>query len=109
MRGSEAPPKDRPAAPHEGAIGSAVPRMPRGVRLHEDRVRGGWVLLAPERALALDAVGHAILSEVDGTRSVGAIATLLAERYGAPPGDVARDCAEFLRGLADRRIVDLSP
>ena len=45
---------------------AAIPALPRGVRLHHDRVRGGWVLLAPERAVTLDTIAHAILSEVDG-------------------------------------------
>jgi pyrroloquinoline quinone biosynthesis protein D len=85
-----------------------VPVLPRGVRLHEDRVRGGWVLLAPERALSLDPVGHAVLSEVDGRRDLDAIAATLAARYGAPLEDVTRDCADFLRGLVARRIVDLA-
>lgn len=86
----------------------AVPVIPRGVRLHFDRVRGGWVLLAPERAIHLDPIGHAILSEIDGQRSLGAIAATLAARYGAPPDQVAVDCAEFVAGLVGRRILDLA-
>ena len=46
-----------------------IPALPRGVRLHHDQVRETWVLLAPERAITLDAIGHAILNEVDGIRS----------------------------------------
>jgi pyrroloquinoline quinone biosynthesis protein D len=87
----------------------AVPCLPRGVRLHEDRVRGGWVLLAPERALALDGIGHAILAEIDGRRSLGDIARTLAERHDAPPEQVLEDCTGFLRSLAERRIVETMP
>lgn len=86
-----------------------VPSIPRGVRMQFDAVRDGWVLLAPERTIRLDAIGHAILSEVDGARSLGAIAATLADRYGAPQDDVARDCCEFVRALAERRILDLRP
>ncbi|RVN83523.1 pyrroloquinoline quinone biosynthesis protein PqqD, partial [Sinorhizobium meliloti] len=32
--------------------GSSVVKLARGVRLHEDPVRGQTVLLAPERAMA---------------------------------------------------------
>ncbi len=39
-----------------------TPLLPRGVRLHDDRVRGVPVLLGPERAVILDAIGQAILS-----------------------------------------------
>jgi pyrroloquinoline quinone biosynthesis protein D len=87
----------------------SVPRMPRGVRLHEDRVRGGWVLLAPERAIALDPVGHAILSRIDGERSFGAIVADLAATFGAPEDQIAADSAEFLAALAERRILEIAP
>ena len=87
----------------------SIPLLPRGVRLHQDRVRGGWVLLAPERALQLDDVGRAILSEVDGTRSLDAIATDLAARYAAPKEAILADSAEYLADLCDRRIVEVRP
>lgn len=84
----------------------SVPLLPRGVRLHFDRVREVWALLAPERAIQLDAIGHAILAEVDGIRPVASIAAALADRFGAPPDDVLADVREFLGGLAERRLVD---
>ena len=86
---------------------AAIPVLPRGVRLHHDRVRGVWVLLAPERALMLDPAGHAILSAIDGRRSLGAIAADLATRFGAPEETVLADTAEYLTGLAERRIVEV--
>lgn len=84
-----------------------VPRLPRGVRLHDDRVRGCRVLLGPERALLLDETAAAILAEVDGRRDLATIAARLAERYAAPAGEIADDVAAFLGELADRRLVDL--
>lgn len=86
---------------------SAVPRMPRGVRLHDDRVRGITVLLAPERALKLDPVGAAILGEVDGARSVSAIAATLAARFDAPAERIEADARDFLAGLIDRRMLEV--
>jgi pyrroloquinoline quinone biosynthesis protein D len=80
--------------------------LPRGVRLHYDRVRDQWVLLAPERAVALDPIGHAILKEIDGSRAFGSIVSLLAETYGAPKEQVAQDAGGFLRGLMDRRFLE---
>ncbi|WP_417718738.1 pyrroloquinoline quinone biosynthesis peptide chaperone PqqD [Salipiger sp.] len=85
----------------------AIPTLPRGVRLHHDRVRNAWVLLAPERAITLDAVGHAILSRIDGTRSLGEITSDLAQSYNAPQDQIARDSAGFLGALRDRRFLDL--
>ena len=38
------------------------PVLPRGVRLHDDRVRGTKVLLGPETALMLDEIGAAIIA-----------------------------------------------
>jgi pyrroloquinoline quinone biosynthesis protein D len=86
---------------------AAVPYLPRGVRLHDDRVRGMKVLLAPERALKLDATGAAVLGELDGRASFAAIVARLAARYDAPPERIAEDAARFLDGLIDRHMVEL--
>ena len=87
----------------------AVPFLPRGVRLRFDAVRETWVLLAPERAIRLDQIGHAILSRVDGARSFGAITRDLAETFQAPEQQIAADSAGYLRALIDRRILELRP
>ncbi|MCR8548417.1 pyrroloquinoline quinone biosynthesis peptide chaperone PqqD [Salipiger sp. P9] len=84
-----------------------IPALPRGVRLHWDRVRETWVLLAPERTVTLDAVAHAILSELDGIRSLGEITETLAAKYHAPPEQIAADSAGFLGALHARRFLDL--
>ncbi|TJZ92241.1 pyrroloquinoline quinone biosynthesis peptide chaperone PqqD [Paracoccus gahaiensis] len=84
-----------------------VPYLPRGVRLQSDRVRGIRVLQAPERAMQLDQIGEAILSELDGTRSMDSIVGDLAARYKAPPEQIAGDVRDFLTGLIERRMVFL--
>ena len=86
-----------------------IPYLPRGVRLHFDTVRDNWVLLAPERAIKLDQVGHAILSEVDGNRTFQAITETLSEKYNAPADEIARDSAGFLGALRDRRFLEVQP
>ncbi|MFK7869377.1 MAG: pyrroloquinoline quinone biosynthesis peptide chaperone PqqD [Roseobacter sp.] len=86
-----------------------IPALPRGVRLHFDKVRDMWVLLAPERAVTLDAVGHAILSEVDGARSFGEITRGLAAKYDAPVAQIVEDSAGFLDALRNRRFLDVTP
>lgn len=88
---------------------AAIPALPRGVRLHFDKVRGSWVLLAPERTVTLDAVAHAILSEIDGTRSFGEITAALAAAYAAPADQIAADSAAFLAGLRDRLFLEVRP
>jgi len=84
----------------------AIPVIPRGVRLHEDKVRARWVLLAPERTIDLDPIGLAILQEVDGLRSFQDVVATLAAKYAAPVDQISGDVAEFLTGLGDRRIVE---
>lgn len=86
---------------------ASVALLPRGVRLHWDQVRVTHVLLAPERALMLDEVGHAILSRLDG-RTCGALVDGLAADFGASVDDVGPDVAEFLGGLVRERLVDLT-
>jgi pyrroloquinoline quinone biosynthesis protein D len=85
-----------------------TPVLPPGVRLHWDAVRGTHVLLAPERALMLDEVGHAILCRVDGVVRLDALVAGLAADFDAPVEEVGPDVAEFLQGLAHERLVDLN-
>ncbi|MCR9088025.1 MAG: pyrroloquinoline quinone biosynthesis peptide chaperone PqqD [Rhodobacteraceae bacterium] len=88
-------------------LATEVPAIPRGVRLHFDRVRDAWVLLAPERAVTLDPIGHAILSEVDGRRSFGEIIKELAAKYNAPADQIQADSGGFLDALCNRRFLDV--
>ena len=78
------------------------PYLPRGVRIVEDRVRGGRILLAPEKAVALDAIGEAILDRVNGEATFGAIVKDLADTYEAPQGQIAADVQRFMMGLRSR-------
>ncbi len=84
-----------------------IPFLPRGVRIHWDRARESWVLLAPERAVTLDPVAHAVLSEIDGKRSFGAITECLAAKYDAPAEEIAKDSAGLLGALRDRRFLEV--
>lgn len=88
-------------------IGSAVPVLPRGVRLHHDKVRGKNVLLGPERALILDDISQVILAQIDGARSVDAICADLAQTYRAPLEQITADTLALLRDLADKRLLDV--
>jgi pyrroloquinoline quinone biosynthesis protein D len=85
---------------------SARPVLLSGVRTHWDRVRGRWFLLAPERAIALDDIGVAILAETDGGRSFAGIVDRLAARYDAPRARIAADARTFLAGLIERRMAE---
>jgi len=86
-----------------------VPSLPRGVRIHDDRVRGVPVLLGPERALILDDIGAAILAEVDGARTIDSITDRLAALYNAPRDEIAGDVLAFLDDLQVQRLLDYAP
>jgi len=83
----------------------AVPRFRRGVRLREDRARGRWVVMAPERAFVPDEVALAVLQLLDGERTVAAIADALAARFDAPRAVIEADVLEMLRDLSARGVV----
>lgn len=85
------------------------PYLPRGVRLHDDRVRGRAVLLAPEKAIELDQIGVAILSRVDGKATFGEIIQSLASAYDAPEDRIEEDVQRFLTGLRARLYVMVTP
>jgi len=87
----------------------ARPVLLRGVRTHWDAVRGTWVLLAPERAIALDEIGAAILAETDGETPFAEIVARLAAKYNAPPERIATDARRFLTALIERRMAEARP
>ena len=83
-------------------------RMPRGVRLREDKRRGGWVLLAPERVFQLDGIAQAVVGQVDGERSVGTIIDQLCETYQAPRERIAQDVTAMFAGLVEKRVLEVA-
>lgn len=87
--------------------GATVARLARGVRLREDPVRGQTVLLAPERALALDEIAVAIVKALDGTRDLDTIAADFARQFEAPQGQVLADVIAFIREFSDRRLLEI--
>jgi pyrroloquinoline quinone biosynthesis protein D len=75
--------------------------------MREDAVRGGWVVLAPERLFMPDEHALAVLQLVDGVRSVGAIVDHLAATYDAPRALIAGDVAAMLQDLAEKGAIRL--
>ena len=87
--------------------GSDVPFLPRGVRTHYDDIRKTEVLLAPERVLMLDAVGTAVLSQMDGQSSLDQISANLSEVYDAPLDVIAPDVSAFVEDLRNKGMVHI--
>ena len=85
----------------------AKPKLPRGVRLTHNEAQGGWVLLAPERVFKADAIAADIVKRCTGESTFAAIVDDLAQAYAAPRERVLADVTVMLRGLADKKLLDL--
>jgi coenzyme PQQ biosynthesis protein PqqD len=82
------------------------PRLPRGVKLRHDEVRGRWTLLAPERIFEVDDTAAAVLELCDGERDLAAIVAELASRYNAPPAVIEKDVVAMLGDLQAKRVLE---
>lgn len=85
----------------------ARPRLPRGVRLIHNEAQGGWVLLAPERVFKADPIAAEVVKRCTGEARFEAIVDDLADTFGAPRERVLADVTALLRGLADKRLLEL--
>ena len=85
----------------------AHPRLPRGVRLVHNEAQGGWVLLAPERVFKADPVAVEIVKRCTGEATFQAIVDDLAKTFNAPRERVLADVTAMLRGLADKKLLEL--
>ena len=85
----------------------ARPRLPRGVRLVHNEAQGGWVLLAPERVFKADAISVEVLKRCTGEATFAAIIDDLAATFKAPREQIQADVTTMLRGLADKRLLEL--
>ena len=85
----------------------ARPRLPRGVRLVHNEAQGGWVLLAPERVFKADPIAAEIVKRCTGEATFDAIVDDLAATFTAPRERIAADAGALLRGLVDKRLMEL--
>ncbi len=83
----------------------SVPGLPPGVRLHFDKRRDQWVVLAPERVFVLDTVAFEIVKRCDGETRVAVIVDDLATTFTAPRAVVLKDVSALLQDLADKRVL----
>ena len=84
-----------------------VPRWAKKARLKFDRHAQKWMILYPERGLALNDEGATIAQKIDGARTVKAIVTELEQEFGAPRDELARDVDAFLEDLKKKRIIEV--
>lgn len=82
------------------------PRLARSARLREDKARGQWTILAPERVFVLDLVAVAVLQQCDGVRDCRAIAAELARSFEADAALILADIVPMLQDLSDKGVVE---
>src|SRR5579871_332127 len=87
----------------------ARPRLAARARVQTDKVSGKPALLYPEGALLLNPTGAAIVELCDGVHTFAEIVAALAERYAAPPEQLARDVAAYLDRLRERNLLEIAP
>jgi pyrroloquinoline quinone biosynthesis protein D len=83
------------------------PLIPKGVRMHYDKVREKYAVLGPERVYWPDSVSVDILNLCDGQLSVSGIAQQLAQSYAAPAGTIEADVLEFIQSWTDLHLLNL--
>lgn len=83
------------------------PKLPSYIKLHHDKTRDRWVLLAPERILEPDDTALEIVRLCDGSTSVESIAAQLAKIYSASPSQILGDIIDMLQDLLDKRFLEL--
>lgn len=83
----------------------SVPKLPRHIVLRHDKLRGRWVILAPERVLVPDDIAVTVLQRLDGAKSVAQIAADLARDFTAPVEVIQTDVLALLQDLADKNFL----
>jgi coenzyme PQQ biosynthesis protein PqqD len=85
---------------------STRPRLAQKARLRSDPKSGRYMLLYPERGMALNPTGAEILKLCTGERTVAEIiATLVARHAPAPQERIEREVLSFLEALHARALV----
>ncbi|MDR6774374.1 pyrroloquinoline quinone biosynthesis peptide chaperone PqqD [Azospirillum sp. BE72] len=82
-------------------------RLAPGVMLRNDRRRGEWMLMAPERLLVLDEMALAVVRACVGAEVADVAAGIdrLTTEYDAPRAEVAADVLEMLTDLRNKGYV----
>jgi coenzyme PQQ biosynthesis protein PqqD len=78
-------------------------KLAKKARLRFDRHAGRWMIMYPERGLALNESGALIAQKLDGTRTLEQIVTELVAEHGAAEADIHAFIAELeKKGLVER-------
>ena len=84
------------------------PALARGVRLRDDPITGGPILLYPEGVLELDETTHDIIRRCSGDATLESIILALANDYEVDAETLQRDVCECLEQLRERMLIAVS-
>lgn len=77
-------------------------KLAKKARLRFDRHAGRWMIMYPERGLALNDSGALIAQKLDGTRSLDQIVAELVAEHGADPADIH----SFITDLEKKGLIE---
>jgi len=78
-------------------------KLAKKARLRFDRHAGRWMIMYPERGLALNESGAAIAQKLDGTRTLDQIVAELVAEHGASEADIHAFIADLeKKGLVEK-------
>jgi coenzyme PQQ biosynthesis protein PqqD len=84
------------------------PALAPKARLRFDATSGGYLLLYPERGLALNPTAASILKLCNGELTVDAIVERLEQDYAdRPRAELQKDVIEFLEEMARRGLLQV--
>ena len=88
----------------------AAPRLARKARLRWDPYEQKYLLLYPERGLALNEAAHAVVSLCDGRHDPNRISRILAARFATlDPGAIREGVSVFLERLEVLGLLEYGP
>lgn len=90
-----------------GISDDVVPKFPHGVRFREDKARGTFILVAPERIFQADEVSVEILKRIDGKIRFDDLLAALALVFTADLSVIRPDVESFLLDLQGKQMVEL--
>ena len=88
---------------------SGKPSLAAKARLRFDRATGGYLLLYPERGLALNPTAVSILKLCNGELTVDGIVERLQGEYADRPGpELRQDVIDFIEEMAKRGLLQVA-
>ena len=85
----------------------SIPKLPRGVRLKHDELRGEWLLLAPERIIKPNSIAVEVLKRCTGIATLADIIEDLSINFAADRTRIEADVRVLIGDLAQKRLLDV--